>query len=85
MRGGGSGEALAVPVCISVADPGGNLVAFRRMDGAPLLSVRIAQDKANTVTAFNGLPTHSWYGLLENEPREIAEAAVPGLGVSTPG
>jgi glc operon protein GlcG len=61
-------EGLAVPVCIAVADPAGNLVAFLRMDGAPLLSARIAQDKAYTVSAFNGLPTHRWYGLLENEP-----------------
>lgn len=60
--------ALGVPVCISVADPGGNLVAFLRLDGAPLLSARISQDKAYTVSAFNGLPTHQWYGLLENEP-----------------
>ena len=61
-------EGIAVPVCIAIADPGGNLVAFLRMDGAPLLSARIAQDKAYTVSAFNGLPTHRWYGLLEDEP-----------------
>jgi glc operon protein GlcG len=59
---------IGVPVCLAVADPGGNLVAFLRMDGAPLLSARIAQDKAYTVSAFNGVPTHQWYGLLEHEP-----------------
>ena len=59
---------LAVPVCVAVSDPGGNLVAFLRMDGAPLLSARIAQDKAYTVSAFNGLPTHDWFGLVEKEP-----------------
>ena len=41
-----SAVTLGVPVCVAVADPGGNLVAFLRMDGAPLLSARIAQDKA---------------------------------------
>jgi uncharacterized protein GlcG (DUF336 family) len=59
---------IDVPVCIAVGDPGGNLVAYARMDGAPLLSASIAQDKAYTVTAFNGMPTHQWYGVLENEP-----------------
>jgi glc operon protein GlcG len=59
---------IGVPVCLAVADPGGNLVAFVRMDGAPLLSAKISQDKAYTVSAFNGLPTHAWYGLLEHEP-----------------
>jgi uncharacterized protein GlcG (DUF336 family) len=61
-------SALGVPVCIAVADPAGNLVAYLRMDGAPLLSAGIAQDKAYTVAAFNGLATHDWYGLLKDEP-----------------
>jgi uncharacterized protein GlcG (DUF336 family) len=60
--------SLGVPVCIAVADPGGNLVAFVRMDGAPLLSAGIAQNKAYTVSAFNGVPTHEWYGMLQGEP-----------------
>lgn len=61
-------SAMGVPVNIAVGDPGGNLVAFLRMDGAPLLSAGIAQDKAYTVSAFKGLPTHEWFGALENEP-----------------
>jgi glc operon protein GlcG len=60
--------AIGVPVCIAVADPAGNLVAFARMDGAPLLSATIAQDKAFTVSAFNGLATHDWYELVAAEP-----------------
>ena len=35
------------------------LVAFERMDGAPLMSAQLAQDKAYSVCAFNGLPTGS--------------------------
>jgi glc operon protein GlcG len=57
-----------VAVCVAVADPGGNLVAFARMDGAPLLSAQIAQDKAYTVAAFNGVPTGEWYGMISGEP-----------------
>jgi len=57
-----------IDVCISVCDPGGNPVLTARMDGAPLLSQRIADDKAYTVAAFKGLPTSAWWGAIEGEP-----------------
>lgn len=57
-----------VAVCISVCDPGGHTVLTARMDGAPLLSQRIADDKAYTVIAFQGLPTSAWWGAIEHEP-----------------
>lgn len=60
--------ALGVPVNISVCDAAGNEVAFLRPDGAPLLSMGIARDKAYTVVAFNGLPTARWYDLIKDEP-----------------
>jgi uncharacterized protein GlcG (DUF336 family) len=50
-----------------VADAAGELKAYARMDGAPLLSVRIAQDKAWTAAAF-GLPTDAWWNLVKDEP-----------------
>lgn len=59
---------LGVAVCVSVADAAGHQVAFVRMDAAPLMSAGIATNKAYTVCAFNGLPTHEWFGLIENEP-----------------
>jgi glc operon protein GlcG len=37
---------------IAVADSGGNLVAFQRMDGAMLASIQIAQHKARAAAAF---------------------------------
>lgn len=61
-------EALGMPVNIAVVDLAGGLLAFVRLDGAPLLSGSIAQDKAYTVAAFNGVPTHAWFGLIEAEP-----------------
>jgi glc operon protein GlcG len=61
-------QALGVPVNIAVVDLAGGLLAFARLDGAPLLSGSIAQDKAYTVAAFNGVPTHAWFGLIEAEP-----------------
>lgn len=59
---------LGIAVCIAVTDPGGHLLAFVRMDGAPLMSASIAQDKAYTVVAFQGLPTHEWFDLIRDEP-----------------
>jgi glc operon protein GlcG len=59
-------NSLGVPVCIAVSDRAGHLVAYARMDGAPLLSGEIAQDKAYTVAAF-GLPTHEWFELIKDE------------------
>ena len=60
-------DRLGVAVCVAVADRAGHLVAFGRMDGAPLLSAQIAQDKAYTVSAF-GLSTHEWWDLVRDEP-----------------
>jgi uncharacterized protein GlcG (DUF336 family) len=37
------------------------------MDGAPLLSAQIAQDKAYTVAAFGGVPTHEWWNMIQDE------------------
>lgn len=52
-----AGEAkardLGQPMNIAVADAGGNLVAFVRMDGAWLGSVDIAINKAFTARAFD--------------------------------
>ena len=44
---------IGVAMNIAVADDGGNLVAFARMDGAWLGSIEIAQDKAWTARAFD--------------------------------
>lgn len=60
--------ALGVAVCVAVADHAGHLLAFARMDGAPLLSVSIAQDKAYTVAAFSGQPTHDWFDAIKDDP-----------------
>jgi len=39
-------EEIGVPMCIAVCDESGNLIAFERMDGAKVLSVTLAQNKA---------------------------------------
>lgn len=61
-------ERLAVDVCVAASDSAGHLLAFARMDRAPLLCIQIAQDKAFSVASFGGLPTGEWWRLLESEP-----------------
>jgi uncharacterized protein GlcG (DUF336 family) len=52
---------------IAVVDESGILKAFSRMDGAPLLSVDVARDKAYTAVAF-GIPTHEWFNFIKDDP-----------------
>ncbi|HBI05001.1 MAG TPA: cobalamin adenosyltransferase [Paenibacillaceae bacterium] len=61
------GKEIGVKVNIAIVDDGGHLVSFGRMDGAPLLSIEIATNKAFTAIAF-GLPTHDWHPLIAEEP-----------------
>lgn len=49
-------QTLQKAVVIAVADPHGDLVAFARMDGAPLPSIQVATNKAWTA-ARNRKPT----------------------------
>ena len=58
---------IGVPMVISVVDESGTLKAFRRMDGAPALSIEIATNKAYTAVGF-GMPSHCWYEFIKNDP-----------------
>ena len=42
---------IGVPMCISIVDESGNLIAFDRMDGGKATSITISQDKAFTAAA----------------------------------
>ena len=68
---------LGKPFVIAVADDGGNLKALSRMDGAPLLSVQVAQDKAYTAVGF-GMPTHGWHDFIKDDP-PLADGAPTGI------
>jgi uncharacterized protein GlcG (DUF336 family) len=59
-------RAMGVPMVIAVVDESGVLKAFTRMDGAPLLSVDLAKDKAYTSAAY-GLPTHVWFEFIKDD------------------
>ncbi len=58
---------IGVPMVIAICDEGGILKGFSRMDGAALLSVQIAQDKAYTAAGF-GLATHQWHDFIKDDP-----------------
>jgi uncharacterized protein GlcG (DUF336 family) len=68
---------LGVPMVIAVCDESGVLKAFSRMDGAALLSVQIAQDKAFTAVGF-GMGTDTWHDFIKDDP-PLAAGAVGGI------
>ena len=68
---------IGVAMNIAVVDESGILKAFSRMDGAALLSVQIAQDKAYTAVGF-GMPTHGWFDFIKDDP-PLAAGAAPGI------
>lgn len=52
---------------VAVVDAGGHLNAFARMDGAPVITIQVATDKAYTAAGF-GLATEAWHDLIAGDP-----------------
>jgi uncharacterized protein GlcG (DUF336 family) len=65
---------IGVPMDIAIVDESGVLKAFSRMDGAALLSIQIAQDKAYTAVGF-GMPSGGWHDFIKDDPPLAAGAA----------
>jgi len=63
-------RALGVSENVAVLDDGGNLKAFSRMDGAAILCIEIAQNKA--YTALFGIPTHDLFNFIQSDPSLLA-------------
>ena len=61
-------EQLGINICISVVGPQGIPLASIRMNGAPLLSASLAEDKAYTAVSFNRA-THEWDERLASQPK----------------
>lgn len=57
---------LKIPMVVSICDESGIMKVFERMDGAPLLSIDIANNKAKTAVGF-GMPTHGWYDFIKDD------------------
>jgi len=59
-------ERFARPICVSVCDAQGFLVAFARADGAPLRSIQIAHGKAYTCARM-GTDTDAFLARLRRD------------------
>ena len=70
-------KSMGHPFVIAVCDESGVLKGFSRMDGAALLSVQIAQDKAYTAVGF-GLSTDGWHDFIKDDA-PLALGAVGGI------
>jgi glc operon protein GlcG len=66
------------PVCVAVCDVQGFLVAFTRMEGAPVRSIRISQGKAYTAARM-GVSTEAVLARLKKEGIEIGYFCDPEL------
>jgi uncharacterized protein GlcG (DUF336 family) len=67
-------EEIKVPMVIAVVDAGGNLTALQRMDGALLVSLDIAVNKAYTAVATK-MATHAL--------APLAQPGQPLFGIQT--
>ena len=66
---------LGVAENVAILDDGGNLKAFRRMDGTPIPTIEIAQNKA--YTALFGVSTQDFFTFIQGDPSLLA--GIPAL------
>jgi uncharacterized protein GlcG (DUF336 family) len=66
--------AMAVPVTVAVVDESGVLKVFERMDGAALVSVETAMNKAYAAAAI-GMPCDEFYAAIESDSAAVASFA----------
>jgi uncharacterized protein GlcG (DUF336 family) len=71
------------PVCVAVCDANGFQIAFARMDGAPIRSIAISQQKAHTATRM-GMSTDAFLERLRSDNIEIGYFCDP-LMTALPG
>ena len=69
--------SLGKAFTIAVVDASGVLKAMDRMDGAPLVSIQVAQDKAYTAVGF-GIPSGAWHDFIKDDP-PLAAGATAGI------
>ena len=66
---------IGVSENVAILDDGGNLKAFGRMDGAPIPTIEMAQNKA--YTALLGVSTQDFFNFIQGDPSLLA--GVPTL------
>ena len=74
-------NSLSVPVTVVVVDESGVTKEMGRMDGAPLVSVQTAINKAYAAASI-GMPPDEFYAAIESDGAAVAEFATrPGLAL----
>jgi uncharacterized protein GlcG (DUF336 family) len=63
-------KSLGVPQVVAILDESGLLKAFCRMDGAPLISIEVSQNKA--YTALLGAPSQDFFNRIKDNPALLA-------------
>jgi len=72
---------LSVPITVVVVDESGVTKEMLRMDGAPLVSVQTAINKAYAAAAI-GMPPDDFYAAIESDEAAVAEFGTrPGLAL----
>jgi uncharacterized protein GlcG (DUF336 family) len=61
---------IGVSENVVILDDGGNLKAFGRMDGAPIPTIEMAQNKA--YTALFGFSTQDFFNFIQKDPSLLA-------------
>ena len=59
-------KEVGVAENVTILDAGGNLKAFSRMDGAPIPTIEMAQNKA--YTALLGVSTQDFFNFIQSDP-----------------
>src|SRR5260370_4238642 len=66
---------IGVTENVAILDDGGNLKDFSRMDGTPIPTIEIAQNKA--YTALFGVSTQDFFNFIQDDPSLLA--GIPAL------
>src|SRR5258708_26061783 len=61
---------IGVSENVTILDDGGNLKALGRMDGAPIATIEMAQNKA--YTALFGVSTQEFFNFIQGDPSLLA-------------
>jgi glc operon protein GlcG len=73
--------AMSVPITVVTVDESGVIKEPRRMDGAPLVSIQTAWNKAYAAAAI-GMPPDDFYSAIESDGAAVASFATrPGLAL----
>ncbi len=74
-------EAMSTPITVVTVDESGVIKDMHRMDGAPLVSIQTAWNKAYAAAAI-GMPPDDFYSAIESDGAAVASFATrPGLAL----